>query len=143
MRFQRQQVIARLAAERQRFAPQLWRYVTPCELDGMPYDADGTVWRCSNPATDAHETIIKRSGGQGAPEAVMQAITEAPYNLSLLCHRCHMRWGQTDPARDYLTSRLVRRYGLLTLLTWIDSLELHTGSDYTRYVRRIAESLAQ
>lgn len=152
MRFERQKVIAQLLVDRSEFSRTYGRYVVACEADGLvlpgyvrdsafgkPVAAD-YVNHCRHLAADAHEAIIKRSAVQGNDELII-AITETPFNLALLCHPCHMAWGQTSHMRAYLTRKLITRYGADPIIEWIDSLPWHERAEHSRFVLQTAKEM--
>lgn len=116
-----------------------------CGLNGVMLSQTEPYCLHSTNGLDLHETIITRGDVRGN-DRLIQAVTEAEWNVSLLNHDCHMRHGAKsivlddgapNRVRDYLTEQLLRRYGLFTILQGIRGLGMKNPGPYLAYVQGI------
>ena len=89
-----------------------------------------------NPATDLHEHWISRGQSTGNM-ALQQAILNSMYNVSLLCNDCNINHAETEENRKLLRRASVERYGVLTILLWMDSLPFRSEVDRAQHKREV------
>jgi hypothetical protein len=77
-----------------------------------------------------HEWAVKRGDVQTWP-LERQVGIYVPVNCSILHHVCHMRHGQTRKAAEVLARKFIRKYGVGSILKFLEDLKLRQPIDPT------------